>query len=86
MQIDTHLLPPRATEEGTSILQGREHRNLQMHTPGEEQWNRADLFGDDNMALFFSATAMQIIQRWSHPEMAWLLEICSLPRKSCQLK
>lgn len=72
MQIDTHLLPPRATEEGTSNLQGREHRNRWMLAPGEEQWNRTDLFSDDNMVLFFPATAMQIIQRWSHPEMAWL--------------
>lgn len=72
MQIDTHLLPPQATEEGTSKLQGREHRNLWMHTPGEEQWNRTDLFSDDDMVLLFPATVMQIIQRWSHSEMAWL--------------
>lgn len=53
MQIDTHLLPPRATEEGTSNLQGRVQRNLWMHAPGEEQWNRTDLFSDDDMVIIF---------------------------------
>lgn len=69
MQIDAHLMPSRVTEKGTGestesygcALLVRNNRTGQIY-----------LVIMMTTWYYFFCDSMQILQRWSKPEMAWL--------------